>query len=145
MKACRILAAGLLAGLVMNVGEFVLNAVILADAWDAAMADLGLEPMAGGSIGVLIVMTFVTGIALIWAYAAMRPRFGPGPRTAIYVGLFAWFFVSLWPFLWNHLVPIYPSRLMTCGLAWSFFEIPIATLVGAWAYKETPAAATSTV
>lgn len=136
MKVGRIVGAGLVAGLVMNIGEYVLNGILLKDDWDAAMAELGQSPMAGGDIGVLVVLTFLTGIALVWLYAAIRPRLGPGPKTAVIAGFFAWLLLSVWPFAWNSLVPIYPSRLMTIGLVWGFFELPIATLVGAWLYKE---------
>ena len=136
MNVGRILTGGLLAGLVMNIGEYVLNGIVLKEKWDAAMADMGMEPMTGATIGVLVVVTFVLGIAFVWLYAAMRPRFGAGPRTALIAGFFAWLLLSGMPFVWNQLVPVYPSSLVMVGLVWSFFEIPIATLIGAWIYKE---------
>ncbi len=141
MKFGRVIVAGLLAGLVMNIGEYVLNGIVLKEKWDAAMADLGLPTMGGSSIGVIVVLTFVTGIALVWLYAAIRPRFGPGPKAALIAGLFGWLLLYVWPFVWNSLVPVYPSNLMMVGLVWGFFEIPIATLIGAWAYKEGAPAA----
>ena len=30
------------------------------------------------------------GLLLVWLYAAIRPRFGPGPRTATYAALVVW-------------------------------------------------------
>ena len=42
MNARRIVLAGLLAGLVLNVGEAILHGVLLADATAEAMAALGL-------------------------------------------------------------------------------------------------------
>lgn len=145
MKAGRIIVAGLLAGLVMNIGEYVLNGILLREDHEAAMANLGFPPLSGGDIGVLVVMTFLTGIALIWLYAAIRPRFGPGPKTAIIAGFFGWVLLYVWPFVWNSLVPLWPSRPMMIGAVWALFEIPIATLVGAWLYKEEPTAARSTI
>jgi hypothetical protein len=136
MNVGRILAGGLFAGLVMNIGEYVLNEIVLKEKWEAAMADMGMEPMTGATIGVLVVVTFVIGIALVWLYAAMRPRFGAGPKTAIIAGFFTWLLLSGMPFVWNQLVPVYPSDLMMVGLVWSFFELPIAAFAGAWAYKE---------
>jgi hypothetical protein len=141
MNTGRIIGAGLLTGLVLNIGEFVLNAVVLASQWEAAMAARGLEEMGGGAIGVLVVLTFVTGIALMWLYAAIRARFGPGLKTALIAGLFVWLFVGVWPFIWNSLVPLWPSNLMTIALVWTFFEYPIATAAGAWLYKEKAATA----
>ena len=42
MNTGRIIGAGLLAGLVLNIGEYVLNGIILAPQWEAAMAEQGL-------------------------------------------------------------------------------------------------------
>lgn len=145
MKASRIVVAGLVAGLVMNIGEYVLNGILLKEDMDAAMAKLGFTPLTGGDIGVLVVVTFLTGIALVWLYAAIRPRFGPGVKTAIIAGFFAWLLLNGWMFIWNSLVPVWPSRAMMIGTVWGFFEVPIVTIVGAWLYKEEPAAARSTI
>ena len=34
-----------------------------------------------------IVIDFLFGILIVWTYAAMRPRFGPGPKTALIAGI----------------------------------------------------------
>lgn len=141
MNVKRIIVGGLFAGLVINIGEYVLNGVILKDRWDAAMAELELPVMTGGDIGVLVVMSFLTGIGLVWLYAAIRPRFGAGAKTALIAGFFAWLLLSVWPFVWNNLVPVYPSNLAMIGLVWGFFQYPIATFLGAWLYKEGPSGA----
>jgi hypothetical protein len=134
----RIFAGGLVAGLVLNVGQFVLNGVLLEEEWNAALEELGLPAMGGGAIAVLVALTFATGIALVWLYAGLRSRFGPGPKTAIVAGLFVWLMLSLWPYVWNLVTPIFPSNPMTIAAIWSLFELPIGALVGAWIYKETP-------
>jgi hypothetical protein len=36
---------------------------------------------------------FVVGIAAIWLYAAIRPRYGPGAATALRAGFAVWLFV----------------------------------------------------
>jgi hypothetical protein len=36
----------------------------------------------------MLTSSIVLGFATAWLYAAIRPRFGPGPRTAVFVGLF---------------------------------------------------------
>ena len=43
------------------------------------------------------------GIAVIWIYAAIRPRFGAGMSTAVRAGLASWLSASLLPnfsFMW---------------------------------------------
>lgn len=136
MNKGRVLIGGLLAGLVLNVAEYVFNEVIMKARWEAAMAEMDMPEMTGGDIGILVGMGFLTGILLVWLYAAVRPRLGAGPMTAVKVGLAAWFLLSFWPFVWNMLMPMYPADLMRIGLIWSLFELPIVTVIGAWIYKE---------
>ncbi len=81
----RVFLGGLLAGLVINIFEYVTNGVVLAADWDAAMRALGRHlPMS--AIAVFVVGGFISGIAAIWLYAAARPRFGAGPKTAVLTG-----------------------------------------------------------
>jgi hypothetical protein len=84
----RVVGGGLLAGLVMSIVDGVTNGALLGAQWQAEgqalspalMTTPGLETMS--MIGWVIV-DFLTGIALVWLYAAIRPRFGAGPRTAL--------------------------------------------------------------
>lgn len=132
----RVILGGLVAGVVLNVGEYVLNGILLKERWETSMVELGLDPMGGADIGVMVVMTFVVGLVLVWMYAAMRPRFSPGPRTAIIAGLLGWLLLYAFPFVWNSLFPVFPSDLMMISTVWGLFELPIATVVGAFFYKE---------
>jgi hypothetical protein len=145
MSVGRVIGAGLVAGLVLNIGEYLLNAVILAEDWEAAAEAVGVPPMTGAEIGVLVLLGFVIGIALVWLYAAIRPRFGPGAKTAAIAGIFTWFLLAIPPYVWNALNPVYPSRLMMIGAVWAFFEYLIAAMVGGWLYKEGPTAAAVSV
>ena len=98
--------------------------------------------MGPGMIATRVIMTLVLGTMLVWFYAAIRPRFGPGARTAAYVAIFMWIFGSL----------LYADYLfigMMSAATWSLFAIIqlvnlwIATWVGARIYTEdaTPRAA----
>ena len=86
MNGARVILGGLLAGVVINVFESILNGVVLAKDWEAAMAALGKPPMAGDQIAVFIVWGFLVGIFAVWLYAAIRPRYGAGPKTALCAG-----------------------------------------------------------
>lgn len=43
-----------------------------------------------------IVMGFVFGIAAVWLYAAIRPRYGAGIGTPVRAGIAVWSFASLY-------------------------------------------------
>lgn len=137
----RVVLGGLLAGVVLNVFEFVLNGPILGDQWTAAMESLNrAAPTDAGTMIGYAIWNFLLGIALVWFYAAMRPRFGPGPKTALLTGLAVWFVIWFLGFGGTLLSGMFPANLVVVTLIWEFFEVPIATLAGAWLYKEDGAA-----
>src|SRR6059036_2704431 len=87
----RVVLGGLLAGVVINVVEFITNGVILKDTWAQSMQSLGKPAeISAGAIVMFNIWGFLLGIAAIWLYAAIRPRYGAGPSTAVRAGLAAW-------------------------------------------------------
>ena len=82
----RVLIAGLAAGLVANVFDFGIG-LLLEDEQIAQAQRLGLDPGdLQASIPVWIVVDFIYGLLIAFTYAAIRPRFGPGSKTAIIAG-----------------------------------------------------------
>jgi hypothetical protein len=140
----RVILGGLAAGMLINVVEFFLNGVILAKDWQAAMLALGRPPIVGSQIAVFFIWSFILwgfliGVFSVWLYAAIRPRYGAGPKTALCVGSFVWslgyLLTSVTPFLLN----LYPRRILAIGLTVGLVEVLLATLVGAWLYREPKA------
>ena len=132
----RVILGGLVAGLVINIGEIILNIPIIGAESDAALQALGLEPVGGGAIAVFIVMGFLLGLLAVWLYAAIRPRFGPGPKTAVIAGLVVWVLGGLFAAIGYGILGVFPVRLAAIVTVWGLFEIPIASVAGAWLYKE---------
>lgn len=141
INAGRVILGGLVAGLVVDIGESILNIPIMGSEFDAAMQALGVEPVGGPAIAVFFVLGFALGIAAVWLYAAIRPRFGPGPRTAAIAGLAVWFFASAYPGIGMMVMNIFPAKLFGVSLVWTLVEFPLATLAGAWVYREAAAEA----
>ena len=132
----RVLLGGLAAGVVLNIGEALLNGVLLAETAKADFARLHLPDPGGTFIARAVAVTFLLGIVLVYLYAAIRPRFGAGVKTAICAGLLAWFFVCLYGGYIQEALGLISSKLFLIGLVWSFVEYPIGAIVGAWLYKE---------
>ncbi|HEU0174316.1 MAG TPA: hypothetical protein VFV58_08625 [Blastocatellia bacterium] len=134
----RVLLGGLIAGLVLNIGEFLLNGVMLADDMkkDFERLNLPAEP-GGGFIAKAVVATFVLGVAITFLYAAIRTQLGPGVKTAIYAGLLAWFFTILYPGVIYSALGLVAMRLFWIGLAWGLVEYALGAIAGAWLYKES--------
>jgi hypothetical protein len=128
----RVLLGGLVAGFVINIFEYVTNGMLLAADWDAAMKALGRH-LSMSAAAVFIVGGFIGGIAAIWLYAATRPRFGAGPKTAAVTGFAYWVVGYALPTLSQMLLGLFPNRLLLVG--GGLVEIIVASLVGAWLYK----------
>ncbi len=144
MNGGRIIGGGLLAGLIMNISEFVLHAIVLGADGLAVATDLNKR---GFNIAtdpdpnllmLLIGITFALGILAVWTYAAIRPRFGAGPSTAICAGLAVWAMSYLYAAVYVHagFFAVFHGKFVWLPVAWSLVEMPIATLAGAWVYKE---------
>ncbi len=136
INVTRVVLGGLLAGLVLNIGEYVLNHFVLVEQWSAFMADAQMGTFGAGRIAAFIVLTFLFGIVLVWIYAAIRPRFGPGPKTAVIAGLIMWAIGWLLIGASFAVAKMYPVGLTVGSIVWGLFEVPIAALAGAWLYRE---------
>ena len=68
----------------------------------------------------MIAMTSALGIAAVWLYAAIRPRYGAGPRTAVIAGLAVWVMADLWSgiYLGMGFMGLITPRLAFVPIAW---------------------------
>ena len=136
----RVILGGLVAGVLFNISEFVLNTVVLKSEMEAGMRALGKTvPQSGGTIAVWTILGFAMGIASVWLYAAIRPRYGAGPGTAARAGVFVWFFASL-----VCMVVIVNMGLFSFNavpVVWELAQAILATILGASLYKEGAVAA----
>ena len=138
-KICwsRVLLGGLVAGVLINISEMVLNFYVVGDEFAAEMQRLGVTAEeSASSMVVWILFAFVTGVAIVWLYAAIRPRYGAGVKTALCAGATVWFFATLMPTVGMVNMGLFPAGLMTYGAIWSLIEMLLAAFLGAWLYKE---------
>ena len=131
----HIIVGGLITALLFSLG--FLNAVVFAPGWFGAVEEsLGSswEWNIGGAAAQVLLFA-VMGIGLIWLYAAIRPRYGPGPRTAAIAGFVMWLITTArdgswlaWGFI--------PAQTLTVS---TLVGLPIligATMLVAWAYTD---------
>ena len=123
----------------MNIGEAGLHAGVLGA--DTAQLYTALNvppPNPAANLPILIGAAFLLGFIAVWLYAAIRPRFGPGPKTAIIAGLVVWALSHLWSgvYLGNGYAGIIPTKLAWVPVIWGLFEAILGTLAGAALYKE---------
>jgi hypothetical protein len=132
----RVLLGGFVAGVIINVFEYLLNGVLLADQWPGIMAAINRPPLSMHDMIIFNLMGFIEGIVAVWTYAAIRPRFGAGVKTAVYAAGLTWvtayFLATVTPLVMG----VFSHRLAIVLLAGGLVEIVVATIVGAWLYKE---------
>lgn len=131
----RVLLGGLVAGVVINVVEYVLNEVVLASQNAALMSKLGVQ-LRPNAIPMFIVSGFVLGIAAIWAYSVARPRYGAGAKTAVITALGIWVIGYALPDFDYWASGVLTSNLLCVAMLVGLVEIIVASVAGAALYKE---------
>jgi len=134
----RVVAGGLVAGVVANAIDFVTNTYILASDMAAWAPTRNLDPAAmnsGPVAATWIVVDFIMGLLLVFTYAAMRPRLGAGPKTAMFAGLALWFAVTLVLFGFTQM-GVFSMALFVKGSIAALINTLAASVAGAAVYKE---------
>jgi hypothetical protein len=134
----KVLTGGLVAAVVFFLIDAVSFGVLLKEPYDANLVRLGLDPaVMSGTTAIIgwVISELVFGILVVFVYAAIRPRFGPGPKTAIYAGLIPYIAVFLVMFGQAQ------GGLMPMSLFWqssvlALVSICAGSIAGAWMYKE---------
>ena len=132
----RVILGGLVAGLIINIGEFLLNEVVFVKQMEEMFRRLNLPRPGGSFIATAIGITFLLGIVMVWLYAMIRSRFRPGPKTAIIAAFVIWFCVYFYCGILNATLFGVPTYLMLIGFVWGIVEYILAAIAGAWLYKE---------
>jgi hypothetical protein len=132
----KVVTGGLVAGIVMNVLDFVMNDFLMKSQFEAVSVARNIDPgAAAAAIPAFVVIDLALGLLAVFTYAAIRPRFRPGPNTAVIAGailgvtgsLVAAFFAASGFFPWG---------VWTMASAISLVNICLATMAGAALYSE---------
>ncbi len=127
---------GLLAGLVINICEAIVEGIVLADQWDASMKSLHRAAAGPGAIAAFWLWGFLAGIFALWLSATLRPRMGPGPKPAAFAGIAVWILASLLASVAPFALHLFPYHVMLHGIVVGLVEMVLGTIIGAWLYQE---------
>ena len=133
----KVLMGGLAAGAVLAALDFAINNFILADAWERVLQARSVDLTTTGGNGEVVKFVLIDllfGLLIVWVYAAIRPRLGPGPGTAVKATLVVFGASALnmatfapWMFSWDMFV-----RTAFLGA----ISMLVAGWVGGWVYSE---------
>lgn len=133
----RVVLGGIVAGIVADILGYLVDGVLLADRWANGMKELGHTGFSSSQWIWFILFGIAGGIALIWIYAAIRPRFGAGVKTAICAGVVVWFIGTLLPnasFMWA--AGLFQRHLTFYTTLGGLVEVVAGAIAGAALYKE---------
>lgn len=71
----------------------------------------------------------------MWLYAAIRPRYGPGPKTAAIAGLALWVISGMVHVIWA-VFAVLPANVLVAPEAANLPVVIVGAVVSAWFYKE---------
>ena len=139
INTSKVIVGGLAAGVVANIVGYIGFGVLLGNRMEAeavavapALAGRG---MSGGAITTQVIATLVVGLLLVWLYAAIRPRFGPGLQTASYAALVVWICGFVFHLDWL-LVGLMTTASYALASIAALAQVFLAAWVGAAIYKE---------
>ena len=136
INAGRWILGGAVAGIIIWIIEGAASVLYMND-MQAALAAHGLTMEMNAGVWVIsIAVSLIAGLTLVFFYAAVRPRFGPGPKTAVTVAAALWIGGYLLSLLGYQMLGLYPDRMLVLWGAVGLAEMIVAALVGGWLYRE---------
>lgn len=135
----RVIVGGIVAGIIINLAEGIVNGAILGQQWKEWAQSLGPAsnpPSNGAAMGLWTLLGFALGFVGLWLYAAIRPRYGASPKTALLAGFVLW--LIYWPLVDIQHIALgaVPHKLLAIGTCGGLVGVLIAMLAGAALYKE---------
>jgi hypothetical protein len=134
----RVTLGGLAAGVVANVCDFLISTYFMADDLQRLTRRLNLDWSVVNGPAVLVTWTvvdFIYATLIVWTYAAIRPRLGPGPKTAVCAGLVIYAAVTVVLFGFQSM-GIFTLDSFIKNALLSLVTAVLASLVGGAVYKE---------
>jgi hypothetical protein len=140
----RVFLGGIVAGIVADVLGTLVDGVILAPQWAEGMKALGRPDFSVNQMIGFNILGLAYGIFAVWLYAAIRPRYGAGPRAAVCAGLAVWVAGVLLPnAAFMGAAGLFPANLTMMTTLAAIVEWVAAALAGAALYKESVGSAQS--
>ena len=136
----RVYLGTFVGGIVWSAWSMFVNVVLIGPHYadEQKVGALLAEPRytVAGFLGFWFLTLFILTSILAWMYAGMRNTLGPGPRTALMLGINAGFAIAF-PLSWsvvnwvpvNRIVPLWWVVDLWVGAI-------LATLVAGWLYKD---------
>lgn len=136
MNTKRVVLGGLAAGLIVWLVEGLGSMFTLNEMQSALRVHTLTMHVTAGNVVASIVLSLLVGLTLVFFYAAVRPRYGPGPMTAARVSCTLWLASYVTCLIGFGMIGLYPLGLLVKWSVIGLVELLIAGFVGAALYSE---------
>lgn len=143
INVSRVILGGIVAGIVYDVLDFLVDDVWLGARWAAGLKALGHSgAMTNAQLIEFNLIGIAGGIMAVWLYAAIRPRYGAGLRTAACAGIAVWILAFVLPNIsFMYVTGLFGRRLTAATTFGALIEVVVSTIAGAALYREVESAA----
>lgn len=137
MNHKKIIIGGLIAGVVMGVVDFVGHGVMLMETY-SQLGGAGLMQKTPRIpfMPISSILNLVMGISFAWLYAAVRPRLGAGPQTALLLGVILGILMFVPENISTAAWSTYPLNLPFIWIGIGMVKTIAGTFTAALIYKE---------
>ena len=134
----KLLISGVIALLVFFVVEFVIEQLLgrflFADIIEQWVVVLDIQNWTPANYILNILIVLLSCIMVMWLYAALRPMFGVGTKTALITSMFVLSFIFAYAINETNL-GLYPIQITLIQLLYWAVELPAAVVAGAYYYE----------
>ena len=135
----KVVAGGLAAGVVMNILDYLQSTYVIGPRMEpllnAINPAVATNMQSGAAMTYFIIWDLIMGFALVWTYAAMRPRFGAGAGTAMRAGVLLWLVTCYAMYSWT-IAGITDNAFAMLASGLALVVTLVGAYVGAMIYKE---------
>jgi hypothetical protein len=92
--------------------------------------------MNAGVMMIGLALSLISGLMAAFLYVVARPRFGPGPKTAVIMGVALFVGGFLLTLLGYRMMGLFPGSMLVLWGVISLVECVLATLIAGAIYRE---------
>lgn len=131
-----IFISGAVAGLLLVIGEGLLNAVLLKQEWHQMNQQLGLGEPSHTIVTLVLIKLFVLGFVIMWLYDVISHKFGRTYKSALITGTFMGLLIWGWALAGLFMAGYVNNTIASITFIWGMVELPIITVVASKVFNK---------
>lgn len=131
-----ILISGVIAGLLLVLGEGILNTLFLKQEWHEMNLKLGLEEPSQAILVLVLIKLFVLGFFIMWLYDVMCHKYGRTNKAALVAGIFIGLLIWGWVLAGLLMAGYVNNYIAIITFTWGMVELPLITVISSKVFNK---------